>query len=86
MFADGASVGGGLGVDLSSTGNFEVLFVSRARGSNDNAASGIAGSIPIVNRLAPNIHYAFVTAGSNTEMDEGWVLYVTGYRDLWAPK
>ncbi len=85
FFADGASVGGGLGIDLSSTGNFEVLFASRARGSNDNAASGIAGSIPIVNRLAPNVHYAFVTAGSNAGMND-WVFYVTGYRDLWAPK
>ncbi len=82
VYGAGNAVSSPLSIDLTAAGSEDVMFAARQNGTNDNAGHGISGSIPIVNRLAPNIKYAFNGGFSSSDP----VLYVTGYRDLWAPK
>jgi hypothetical protein len=73
--------------ELQNSGNADVLYAARARGSDDGSGFSITGSIPIVNRLVPNIRYAMVDSSiSNSGSDDNPYWHTIGYTDLWAPK
>jgi hypothetical protein len=73
--------------ELQESGNQDVLYAGRVRGSDDGSGFSITGSIPIVNRLIPNIRYAMVDSSiSNSGSSDNPYWHTIGYTDLWAPK